>query len=199
VGGGAQAPEIVQGLRADQAAVGGLAEPVRFTERQIRVLKAASEELIPPGEGFPAPSEVGVVEDFMGRYIAPTGEAPTHFPFAAEEDFKAHVDALGDDLLSADSTERVAILKHVEREASAFFSQLLSLVYYGYYSRPQVIAAIRANLVAGRDYHGPPQPYGYLSGLEQWDDAKLPRGRGTYIRTADVKRTAIKARGTAAR
>jgi hypothetical protein len=183
-------------FRLPQAAMGGLAEPVRFTDGQIRVLKAASDELIPPGEGFPAPSEVGVIEDFLGRYITPGGQEPTHFPFASEDDFKAHVNALGEDFLVGDSARRVATLKKVEQESSAFFSQLLSLVYYGYYSRPQVIEAIRTNLVAGRDYHGPPQPYGYLSELEQWDDSKLPRGRGTYIQTADVKPAAIKAKGT---
>lgn len=167
--------------------LGGNAKLIRFNDKQVAILKAAADQIIPPGGGFPAPSAVGVVEDFMGRYITPRGEEPKYFPFAAEDDFKAAVDRLGDEFLSADPAKQVEILKRIEQESPTFFTQLRDLVYYGYYSRPQVIRAINENLEAGRDYHGPPQPYGYLHAVEKWDESTFPRGRGKHIRTEDVK------------
>jgi hypothetical protein len=169
---------------------------VTFTDQQIAILKAASDEIIPPGGGFPAPSTVRVVEDFMPRYITPRGEQPQHYPFVAEADFKASVDALGQRFLDTHSAKRVEILRATERDDPTFFLELKSLVYYGYYSRPVVTDAIRQNLEAGRDYRGAPQPYGYARCIEDWDMSKLPRGRGRYTPTAEVKRVAVRPSGS---
>jgi len=164
---------------------------VQFTELQLAILRAASDEIIPPGDGFPAPSEVGVVEDFMPRYITPAGEEPTHFPFVAEDRYKAAAETLGQEFVDAGSDRRVEILARVERDQPEFFDQLRSLVYYGYYSRPAVTEAIRVNLEAGHDYRGAPQPYGYVGTIEDWDLTALPRGRGRYIPTTQVKRVQV--------
>jgi hypothetical protein len=164
---------------------------VTFTDKQIEILKAASDEIIPPGDGFPAPSAVGVVEDFIPRYITPRGEEPEHFPFVAEAGFKASVDVLGQRFLDSPSAKRVEMLRATERDDPTFFLEMKTLVYYGYYSRPVVTDAIRHNLEAGRDYRGAPQPYGYARSIEDWDLTKLPRGRGRYIPTAEVKRVAV--------
>jgi hypothetical protein len=172
---------------------GAVDAAVGFNDRQVAILKAASDEIIPPGAGFPAPSAVGVVEDFMPRYITPRGEEPQHFPFVAEAEFKSAVDALGQGFVDAGSDRRVEMLRAVERDNSTFFVHLRDLVYYGYYSRPAVTEAIRANLEAGRDYHGAPQPYGYAETMEDWDVSMLPRGRGRYIPTAEVKRVQVRA------
>lgn len=174
------------GFELGRPRLGGLELPVEFSEQQVAILNAAADEIIPPGGGFPAPSEVGVV-DFIGRYVTPSGKDPIHYPFAGEDDFKAALDELGEEFISADSEGRVETLKRVEQEEETFFSQLRDLVYYGYYSRPEVTLAINENLAAGRDYHGPPQPYGYLRTIERWDESLFPRGRGEYIRTEDVK------------
>ncbi len=50
--------------------------------------------------------------------------------------------------------------------------------------------AIRRNLPAGKDYHGPPLPYGYLDSLEPWDEETLADagGPGTYLETDAVTR-----------
>lgn len=172
--------------------LGGSAKPVMFTQEQAAILGAAADRIIPGGAGFPAPSEVGVV-DFIGRYVTPSGEELKWFPFAGEDDFKAEVDKLGGDFLRAEPAVQVEALERTEQESEAFFSQLRSLVYYGYYSRPEVTKAINENVEAGRDYRSPPQPYGYLDVIEDWDRSMLPRVRGTYIRTEDVKRTVVRA------
>ncbi len=182
--------EEKNGFELGRPRLGGLDFPVQFSEQQTAILNAAADEIIPPGGGFPAPSEVNIV-NFIGRYLAPSGEDPIHYPFAGEDDFKAAVDSLGEDFLSDDSKGRVETLERVEKEEEAFFDQLRSLVYYGYYSMTEVTLAIRKNLPAGRDYHGPPQPYGYISTIEWWDEDTLAsRGGGCdgYIATEDVER-----------
>ena len=169
--------------------LGGLKTPIEFSEKQTDILNAAADEIIPPGGGFPAPSEVNVV-NFIARYVTPSGYEAKHYPFAAEEDFKAAVDSLGEDFLSADSNERVEALKKVEKDDEEFFEQLRSLIYYGYYSMTEVTLAIRKNIPAGRDYHGPPLPEGYIRCIEPWDEEVLAArggGRG-YIATEDVER-----------
>lgn len=190
------APEVapdpkVGGFDVGRPRLGGLEEPVKFSEQQTAILNAVADELIPPGGGFPAPSEVDVV-DFIGRYTAPSGEKALHYPFVEEDDFKAAIDNLGEDFLSADSAQRVETLKRLETEDETFFTQLRNMVYYGYYSRPAVTLAIQKNLPAGRDYHGPPQPYGYISTIERWsadEETFEARGSsGSYIATEDVER-----------
>ena len=169
--------------------LGGLAHPVRFTDAQTAVLNAVADTLVPGGGGFPAPSEVDVV-GFIGRYLAPSGTRAVHYPFAAEDDFKASVDELGEAFVDADDAGRTETLTRLESEDETFFGQLRSLVYYGYYSMTEVTLAIRKNIPAGKDYHGPPQPYGYLDTTEPWDDSSLSTrgGAADYIATEDVKR-----------
>ena len=169
--------------------LGGLAKPIRFTDTQAAVLNAVADTLVPPGRGFPAPSEVDVV-GFVGRYLAPSGTPAVHYPFAAEDEFKASVDALGDAFAQADEAGRTEILSRLEQEDETFFGQLRSLVYYGYYSMTEVTLAIRKNIPAGKDYHGPPQPYGYLDTTEPWDDTTLATrgGAADHLATDEVKR-----------
>lgn len=171
--------------------LGGNARPVEFNHDQQRVLETAANQIIPGGGGFPAPSDVGIV-GFIGRYITPSGEEPIWFPYAAEDDFKAEVDRLGKDLLQAGPNEQIEILERTEQDSDTFFSQLRDLVYYGYYSRPEVTKAINENVEAGRDYRSPPQPYGYLDVIEDWDQSMLSRVKGSYIHTGDVKHTAVR-------
>lgn len=186
-------PDPRRGWAAQKARLGGYAQPVRFTDLQQRVLTTAADHIIPPGRGFPAPSEVEIV-GFVARYVTPAGEEVKHFPLAAEYAFKDQLNALGQGFLDARPSEQVERLRACENgddDRSAFFEQLKALVYHGYYARPEVTAAIRKNLPAGRDYHGSPQPYGYLHVIEPWPDDAVRHGRGSYIATEDVRRVDI--------
>lgn len=171
--------------------LGGSVKLIEFTESQSALLNTIADRIIPGGEGFPWPSEVGIVH-FIARYIAPSGEKPRWFPFAGEDDLKVDLDILGEDFLQADVAKQVEILKHIERESPTFFLQLRNLVYYGYYSRPEVTKAINENLEAGRDYRSSPQPYGYLDVIEPWDESMFSQVRGSYIRTEEVKRVNVR-------
>lgn len=169
--------------------LGGLQDPVVFEAQQIAILLAVADTLIPPSPGWPAASEVGIVT-FIGRYVTPSGYRNKHFPFAEEDEFKAGIDRLGPVFLASDEQDRIDTIAKLEKDDDPLFSQLRALVYYGYYSRPEVVIAIRRNLPAGKDYHGPPLPYGYLETLEPWDEEALASagGPGTYIETDAVTR-----------
>ncbi len=169
--------------------LGGLERPVVFDQQQIAILQAAADTIIPPSPGWPAPSEVGIVT-FIGRYVTPSGYRNKHFPFATEEEFKAGLDRLGPGFFAAEEQDRIDTIAALERAEDPLFEQLRALVYYGYYSRPEVVLAIRRNIRAGKDYHGPPLPYGYLETLEPWDEETLANagGPGSYLETDAVTR-----------
>jgi hypothetical protein len=169
--------------------LGGLERPVRFDQQQIAILLAAADTIIPPAPDWPAPSEVGIVT-FIGRYVTPSGYRNKHFPFAVEDEFKAGIDRLGPAFVASDEQDRVDAIARLEKNEDPLFEQLRALVYYGYYSRPEVVLAIRKNVAAGKDYHGPPLPYGYLETLEPWDEETLASAstHGSYLETDQVTR-----------
>jgi hypothetical protein len=180
-----------EAFRAASAEPGGNQVPVVLTDTQRAVLNAVADELIPPGGGFPRPSEVGVVDDFFVRYITPASAPANRFPFAREDEFKAAADRMAEPFLRAGHDGRVAQLEALEKEQPDFFGQLRALTYAGYYSRPAVLLALRQVLPAGRDYHGPPLPYGYDLTTPDWDEI-TPPGAGSYTETSDVVRIDVK-------
>ncbi|WP_158628572.1 gluconate 2-dehydrogenase subunit 3 family protein [Saccharopolyspora rhizosphaerae] len=172
--------------------LGGWLPPIRLTERQGTVLNAVADEFIPGGDGFPPPSDVDVLS-FITRYVTPAGQDAKWFPFLGENDFKARLEKLGDSFLQATSAERVAILSGLEWDEPEFFGHLRDVVYYAYYSRPAVVHTMNRSLRAGRDYRLSPQPYGYTDVMDDWDDELLARVRGSYRRTAEVRRIEVPA------
>ena len=69
--------------------------------------------------------------------------------------------------------------------------QLRALSYYGYYARPEVTLAINRTSDAARDYHGPPQPYGYVGKVEPWPEGALDDPVGKFLATEDIVRIEI--------
>ncbi|MEU6696778.1 gluconate 2-dehydrogenase subunit 3 family protein [Pseudonocardia sp. NPDC046786] len=171
--------------------LGGLQEPTRFTGRQAAVIRAVAETMIPPDPAWPdaGSDEIDIVA-FVGRYVTPSGYRNKHYPFAEEDAVTAGLDRLGQSFVDGDATARAAAVAALEEAGDPLFEQLRALVYYGYYSRPVVTLAINRNLPAGRDYHGPPLPYGYLQTTEPWDEELLTRAgeNGSYLATDDVVR-----------
>jgi Gluconate 2-dehydrogenase subunit 3 len=173
--------------------LGGLERPIRFSDGQAAVLRAVADTLIPPADGWPTASATDIVT-FAGRYVTPAGYRNKHFPFAEEDAFKAGLDQLGSSFVDGDEAARTTAVAALEKAANdhgnPLFEQLRALVYYGYYSRPEVTLAIRRNVPAGKDYHGPPLPYGYLEVTEPWDDETLDAAGGGagFVATEDVRR-----------
>ena len=127
-------------FEAGRPRLGGLAQPVQFSSAETGVIEAIADTLIPPGGGFPAPSDVGIAE-FFGRYTTPTGFRAKHFPYLEEDDLKAALARLGDAFVSAGTDDRVQEIRRLEKEQEELFGQLRSLVYYGYYAAGEVTAA----------------------------------------------------------
>lgn len=173
----------------DRPRLGGLEQPIRFSDQQAAVIDAAADTMIPPSPAWPKASEVDLVT-FVGRYVTPDGSRSKHYPFAVEEEFKAGLDRLGGAFLEADEQSRVQAIAALESAEDPLFEQLRALFYYGYYSRPVVVLAIRRNIAAGKDYHGPPLPYGYLETTEPWDEETLATAteQGSYLETDQVVR-----------
>jgi hypothetical protein len=169
--------------------LGGLEQPVQFSDTQAAVIDALADTIIPPAQGWPSASEVDLVA-FCGRYITPSGYRNKDFPFAESDSFTAALDELGQAFVDADPTARAAWFEALEQAEDPFFEQIRALVYYGYYSRPEVVLAIRRNIPAGKDYHGPPLPYGYIQSLEPWDETTLAQANenGSYLETDQVER-----------
>ena len=171
-------------LRDRPPAPGRAAGPDPFSDLQAAVINAAADTIIPPHPDWPTASEVDLVT-FVGRYVTPSGYRNKHFPFATEDQFKAGLDRLGQAFVDGSAADRTAAIAALEKAEDPLFEQLRALVYYGYYSRPVVTLAINRNLPAGRDYHGPPLPYGYLQTTEPWDEELLTQAQenGSYLET----------------
>jgi hypothetical protein len=184
--------DVMLGLPGGKPPIGGWLPPVRFTPAQAAVLNAAADQLIPGGEGYPAPSEVDVLS-FVAKYVAPAGSEPRWYPFLGEADFGARLDALGTAFAEAVPERQVEVLQILERDDPEFFTRLRDLVYYAYYSRPAVITVMNRRLEAAKDYRLSPLPYGYSDVMADWDDELLSRVRGTYRRTEDVVRLPLPA------
>ena len=159
---------------------------VSFDETTAATLAAFADTLIPGGQGFPPPSAIRIVEDFMTRYVAPDGTAPLYLPAVTMSDVSALVEAVGSGFAAAAASERAAAVASLEQAQPELFERLRALVYAGYYSRPETRTAIANTVEAGRDWRGAPQPYGYLDVIEPWDESLLS-SRGSYIKTEDMR------------
>jgi hypothetical protein len=173
-------------FRAEKPPIGGWLPGIAITPTQASVLNAIVDQLIPGGEGFPAPSEVDVLS-FFRRYIAPEGQEPKWFPFLGESEFRERLDALGEDFVRSSPADQVETLTTMEQAEEFFFARVRDMTYYAYYSRPAVITAINRNLEAGRDLRNSPQPFGYSDTMDGWDEQLLGRVKGSYTRTEDVR------------
>lgn len=149
------------------------------------LLGAFADTLIPPGGGFPAPSEARIVEDFICRYVAAESAETVYPPAVTEGDLATLGAALGAGFAGAAAAQRTDTVAVLEAERPELFGRLRMLVYAGYYSRPPVRAAIASELEAGRDYRGAPLPYGYDDVIEDWDESLLS-DVGGYRATDEV-------------
>lgn len=170
----------------DRPPMGGWRPGIQFSALQASIVNAVADLLIPAGAGFPAPSQVDVL-GFFARYIAPEGVEPKWYPFVGEIEFKRGLGGLGENFLRASQNERQAHLEELEKSDPAYFTVLLEMTYYAYYSRPPVIIAITRNLEAGADMNLSPQPYGYSDSIEEWDESLFQSIPGTYLETHDVQ------------
>ncbi len=155
-----------------------------LTDAERGTLAAALDALLPPGGSFPAPSQTGMIDDFILQRVPAPGAGAVRYPGIDGDGLRAIIARLAG---GTDATEALAAL---ERERPEEFLALWRLAVYGYYSRPETIAAIGQDLYP--PYHGAPLPLGYAHAIEPWDPAdplqRPQHGRGAYIPTEAVRR-----------
>ena len=160
-----------------------------LTDSDRALLGAALDTLLPPEGSFPAPSETGIIDDFVLQRVPPTGAITGVLPYPGIDS-----DALRGTIAMLESAggedDMVAALEQLERDQPFLFGALWRLAIYGYYSRPETVAAIQRDLAPA--YHGAPLPLGYNHAIEPWDPTdpfQFPTNpRGSYIPTGEVTR-----------
>jgi len=161
-----------------------------LTETERATLAAALDALLPPTGSFPLPSDTGLIDDFIFRRVPATGASGEQVPWPRldSDGLRAVLATIA--MLNGDLNDMTATLAALEQERPADFTALWRLAVYGYYSRPETIAAIQRDLA--QHYHGAPLPLGYAHAMAAWDASdpfQMPTTpRGTYIRTEDVRR-----------
>jgi hypothetical protein len=165
-----------------ESKLGWRGQPVSLTDNQLSVLNRLMDGLIPCSGGFPAPSAVGVAEDFVALCLGDeSADMPGRLSTAV---FLERIARLAEGELSQWTSIDEALL-HLDQNEQEFFHFLLILTYYGYYSRAPVIDRIRRDVPGGRDYQPTPQPAGYDAAGTNWSQIVLPQ-RGSYIPTEKV-------------
>jgi hypothetical protein len=145
---------------------------LRLEQHELDELVAWSNVLIPAEDLWPSPQDAGI-DVFFGRIFANADDAAR--VRRGLEGLRETCDEIGYD-------DREAALRAFEAAQPLVFRALLEFVYFGYYSRPRVVAALNASL--GCDYVSPPQPSGYQMDR---DGDPTPSPRGTYTPTESVK------------
>jgi hypothetical protein len=163
-----------------------------LSEEERATLAVALDALLPPEpEGtFPAPSETGMIDDFILARVPEAADERgwTPFPGITADGLRQTLAALAQ--LERDLETMTDALLAFEQAEPAAFRALWQLAVYGYYSRPETIAAISRDLSPA--YHGAPLPLGYAHAIAPWDGndpLQLPRKpRGAYLPTNLVQR-----------
>jgi hypothetical protein len=152
-----------------------------------RTLERVLDALLPPTGSFPLPSQTGLIDDFVMQRVPASDERQALYPGLDAPRLKSLLGHLSG---AEDMTDA---LSRFEREQPELFQAIWRLAVYGYYSRPETIAAIQHDLTAA--YHGAPLPRGYAGAMPRWDandPLQMPRSpRGTFIPTNDVKRVNV--------
>ena len=155
-----------------------------LTAAERAVLAAALDALLPPAASFPLPSRTGVIDEFILRRVPPPGAGPVPYPGLDADGLRAILVHL------RSHPDPSAGLAALERERPADFLALWRLAVYGYYSRPETLAAIQRDHAPA--YHGAPLPRGYAHAIAPWDPndpLQRPRHRrGSYLPTDAVRR-----------
>src|SRR5579884_3419957 len=158
-----------------------------LADDERRTLALALDALLPPNGSFPWPSETGLIDDFILRRVPPAGGERVPYPGLDGDGLRRLLDRLAP---AAGRDEMTAALARLEADDREGFTALWRLAVYGYYSRPETIAAIQRDLAPA--YHGAPLPLGYAHAIAPWDpDDPLqnPRHqRGHFVPTEAVRR-----------
>jgi hypothetical protein len=135
------------------------------------LLTAVLNGIIPPGDGKPGAGEIGVAATIERTMAA---SAPLRRLFRDGliaidvASAREHSNGTQTGFAGLDAGAQLAVLRAIEQDLPTFFAALVDHTYRGYYTDPQVYAAIEYD-------HRPPQPLGHY--LPPFDPALLERQR----------------------
>jgi hypothetical protein len=159
-----------------------------LSDDERELLGAALDALLPPSGSFPFPSQTGMIDEFILRRLPePVAGGVVPYPRIDRDGLRSILS----DLIEFDGRgDMTAALEQLQQQGSDEFTALWRLAVFGYYSRPETIAAIQRDLTPG--YHGAPLPLGYNHVIAPWDPTdplQMPqRPRGSYVPTDEVRR-----------
>lgn len=168
-----------------------------LSDTERATLAPALDALLPPDPSgtFPPPSATRIIDDFILKRVPEGADERgwTPYPFVGASELKHTLIALAQ--MERDRGDMPAALHAFQDEEPAAFLALWRLAVFGYYSRPETIAAISRDLAPA--YHGAPLPLGYAHAMTPWDSAdplQNPRNpRGSYIPTDKMQRVDLSA------
>jgi hypothetical protein len=108
-----------------------------LTPAERELLRAAMDQIIPPGDGMPAASAVGGV-DYLDRLArqAPDLRADLETSLTALQQLCRQ--QLGKDFTPISQEDQLEALKRLEQQQPDTFASLRDYVYESYYTQPQV-------------------------------------------------------------
>jgi hypothetical protein len=101
------------------------------------ILKAASDELIPDGDGMPAASAIGAVE-YIARLSTDVPAIGASVAAALQSLESSSRTRFGRGFTQIESTQRIDVLTDLEQKTPAAFAALRDAVYEAYYTNPRV-------------------------------------------------------------
>lgn len=143
------------------------------TTRNI-LLERLVDELIPGDERWPSASSVGVHDAVMLRLFSKPSSLI----------LEQSLDCSSGGLLSAALTTRAAVVRRFADTHPALFEKIYTAAVLAYYEMPAVVETIRGG---GRPYSKSPHEDGYAMPAFDLERDKPRHGRGSYLRTEDVK------------
>jgi hypothetical protein len=112
-----------------------------LSEEQRRLLVAVLDSIVPPREGLPGAGGLGV-DAAVDRTLSQTPKLRRLILDGLSQIVVAAERTAGADFLALDAGAREGVLRGVEAAEPAFFAALVEHTYRGYYTQPEVRAAI---------------------------------------------------------
>jgi hypothetical protein len=127
--------------------------PTVLSEEQRQLLAAVLDRIVPPRDSLPGAGGLGV-DASIDRTLAQTPKLRRLFLDGLAEIVRAAEHQTSADFLTLDAARQEEVLSAVETAEPAFFAALVEHTYRGYYTLPEVHAAIGYT-------QRPPQPLGH--------------------------------------
>ncbi len=173
----AVAPAPSAPVDAATARAYAVAAPSVLSDEQRRLLSAVLDQIVPPRDDLPGAGSLGG-DAVIDRTLAQTPRLRRLFLEGLAAIAVTAARRADRDFVLLDASAQEETLRAVEAAQPAFFAALVEHTYRGYYTHPEVQAAIG---YAAR----PPQPLGHALAPFREDLLQIQQGRAPFWRKAE--------------